>query len=329
MLTNRIMHQYKIEHDWGRAGYFETKRAKDVSADMMQAILSGRLIALSGPVGVGKTAMVQQLQARIIKDKKAIFARSLSIDKPRVHLPALMTALFLDIAGDPDMKVPTQPERRERLLQEAVAEAKKPVVLFIDEAHDLHGNTLNGLKRLMEIIGAGSGHKNSGILSVVLVGHPRLQNDLRRATMEEIGHRTTRLTLEGLGEDTGRYIDWLLKTCLAEGTKANDIIEPDARVFLADKLNTPLQIAEHLNRAFTDAYRMGADRVTRDTVMDTISVGFDDLDARLSRIGYTPKTLSEQFELSQAEVRRFLKGRLDTDRTTEISDIMRQAGLPI
>lgn len=324
MLSTRIMRQYGIQQDWARAGYFETARAKEVSGDILQAIMAGRLIAVSGPVGVGKTAMIHQLQHRILMEKKVIFARSLSIDKPRIVLPALMTALFLDIAGDPDMKVPTQPEKRERLLQEAIKAAKKPVVLFIDEAHDLHGNTLTGLKRLMEMIDAGR-----GTLSVVLVGHPRLQNDLRRATMEEIGHRTTRLTLEGLGDDTAAYLDWLLKTCLADGTKPDDVIEPDARAFLAGKLNTPLQIAEHLNRAFADAFRMGAERVTRDTVMDTISVGFDDLDARLARIGYTPKALSDQFELTQSEVRRFLRGRLDTDRTEELSDLMRQAGLPI
>jgi type II secretory pathway predicted ATPase ExeA len=324
MLSTRIMRQYGIQQDWARAGYFETARAKEVSGDILQAIMAGRLIAVSGPVGVGKTAMIHQLQHRILTEKKVIFARSLSIDKPRIVLPALMTALFLDIAGDPDMKVPTQPEKRERLLQEAIKAAKKPVVLFIDEAHDLHGNTLTGLKRLMEMIDAGR-----GTLSVVLVGHPRLQNDLRRATMEEIGHRTTRLTLEGLGDDTAAYLDWLLKTCLADGAKPDDVIESDARAFLAEKLNTPLQIAEHLNRAFTDAFRMGAERVTRDTVMDTISVGFDDLDARLARIGYTPKALSDQFELTQSEVRRFLRGRLDTDRTEELSDLMRQAGLPI
>ena len=109
-------------------------------------------------------------------------ARSLSVDKPRVASPNLVMALFLDISGDPNLKAPTQPERRERLLQEIVRKARKPVVLFIDEAHDIHGHTLNGLKRLMELIAAGGGK-----LSVVLVGHPRLQNDLRRATMEEIG----------------------------------------------------------------------------------------------------------------------------------------------
>ncbi|TDX24734.1 hypothetical protein [Rhodovulum visakhapatnamense] len=168
-----------------------------------------------------------------------------------------------------------------------------------------------------------------GTLSVVLIGHPRLQNDLKRATMEEIGHRTTRIETEGLGTDTAPFIDWVLKQCLADGTKVDDVIAPEARAFLAEKLNTPLQIAEHLNRAFADTFRMGAGQVTAEIVRDTISAGFDDLDARLARIGYSPKALAEQFDLSQAETRRFLKGKLDTDRTSEISDLMRQAGLPI
>lgn len=268
--------------------------------------------------------MLKQLQQKIVAEKKVIYARSLSIDKPRVVLPALMTALFLDICGDADMKVPTRAERRERLLQEAIKAAKKPVVLFIDEAHDLHGNTLNGLKRLMELADAGG-----GTLSVVLVGHPRLQNDLRRATMEEIGHRTTRIEIEELGDDTRPFPDWLLKQCLADGAKPDDVITSEARNFLAEKLNTPLQIAEHLNRAFTDTFRVGGDQVTVDIVQETISAGFDDLDARLARIGYSPKSRAEQFDLTLAEARRFLKGKLDTDRTTELGDIMRQAGLPI
>ena len=38
---------------------------------------------------------------------------------------------------------------------------------------------------------------------------------------------------------------------------------------------------------------------------------------------------SEQFDLTQAEARKFLKGKLDTNRTAELSDFMRQAGLSI
>jgi type II secretory pathway predicted ATPase ExeA len=63
---------------------------------------------------------------------------------------------------------------------------KKPVALFVDEAHDLHSSTLTGLKRLIEVISDGDGS-----FSVILAGHPKLKNDLRRPTMEEIGYRAT------------------------------------------------------------------------------------------------------------------------------------------
>jgi type II secretory pathway predicted ATPase ExeA len=47
------------------------------------------------------------------------------------------------------------------------------VALFIDEAHDLNGHTLIGLKRLMELA-----EDVGGRLSVILAGHPKLRNDI-------------------------------------------------------------------------------------------------------------------------------------------------------
>lgn len=99
--------------------------------------------------------------------------------------------------------------------------------------------------------------------------------------------------------------------------------------YLAERLSTPLQFAEHLNRAFTDAYRMGTDQVTRAIVEETIWVGFDDLDARLSRIGYSLKALADLTDTRLPETRRFLKGQLDTDRTDKLSTFMRRAGVPM
>lgn len=74
---------------------------------------------------------------------------------------------------------------------------------------------------------------------------------------------------------------------------------------------------------------MGASCVTRDIVEDTISAGFDDLDARLARIGYDPKALAALTDTRLPEMRQFLKGKLDTDRTEELSGMMRRAGLPL
>lgn len=50
------------------------------------------------------------------------------------------------------MKIPSSGEKRERQLRELFRKDKKPVALFVDEAHDLHKSTLTGLKRLMEVV---------------------------------------------------------------------------------------------------------------------------------------------------------------------------------
>ncbi len=93
----------------------------------------------------------------------------------------IFAVLFYDLSTEKEVKIPTQGEKRE--LRKLVVRSGKPVALFIDEAHDLHGRTLNGLKRLMEVVGRGGGN-----LSVVLIGHPKLRNDLRRDGRNRLPH---------------------------------------------------------------------------------------------------------------------------------------------
>ena len=96
----------------------------------------------------------------------------------------------------------------------------KPVVLCVDDAHDLHGQTLRGLKQLIE-----KTRRRGGRLAVVLAGHPKLANDLRRPVQEAIGARTTVLTLEGIKGHQRGYITWLLEQCAA-GVAPTDILMP-------------------------------------------------------------------------------------------------------
>jgi len=64
--------------------------------------------------------------------------------------------------------------------------------------------TLIGLKRLMDVV-----EDVGGRLSVILAGHPKLRNDLRRPTMEEIGYRTDVFNLDGIAVSQRDYIHWL------------------------------------------------------------------------------------------------------------------------
>jgi type II secretory pathway predicted ATPase ExeA len=45
-----------------------------------------------------------------------------------------------------------------------------------------------------------------GRLSVLLAGHPKLKNDLRRPSLEEIGYRTDVLTLDGIAGSQREYL---------------------------------------------------------------------------------------------------------------------------
>ena len=108
--------------------------------------------------------------------------------------------------------------------------------MFIDDAHDLHSKTLIGLKRLIEVV-----RDSGGMLSVVLAGHPKLKNDLRRSSMEEIGSRATIFELEGLGTAKPKYLKWLLLQSVAPKTKIESVIAEDAVAMLSEKLSTPLQ----------------------------------------------------------------------------------------
>jgi type II secretory pathway predicted ATPase ExeA len=113
------------------------------------------------------------------------------------------------------------------------------VALFVDDAHDLHPKTLTALKRLIELVAEGGGQ-----LSIVLVGHPKLKNDLRRPKMEEIGDRTTVFEFGGLRDRQRDYIDWVLKASLKDGVAPDDVLTDEAATLLAAKLKTPLQIGQ-------------------------------------------------------------------------------------
>ena len=119
-------------------GFFETEHHAQVIRDLRAAIAGGRLIALTAVIGSGKTMLSRRLRDELEREGRVIVSRSLSIDKAKITVPLLVAALFYDLSPEKAVTIPSQSERRERDLQELFRKAKKPVVLFVDDAHDLH-----------------------------------------------------------------------------------------------------------------------------------------------------------------------------------------------
>ena len=322
MLTE-VMRHYGLARPPIEVGFFETEHHEQVSRDIRVAILGGRMIALTAVIGSGKTALSRRLRAELESEGRVIVSRALSVEKAKITVPLLIAALFYDLSPDKAVSISSQSERRERDLQELFRRAKKPVALFIDDAHDLHPKTLTALKRVVELVAEGGGQ-----LSVVLVGHPKLKNDLRRPKMEEVGDRTTVFEFGGLRDRQRDYIDWALKAALEEGVSPEDVVTDEAATMLAVKLKTPLQIGQHLVRAFEAGFDLGAKPVDVSVIETVLSRQIDDLEPRLTRNGYDVKSLVEQFDARPAEIRRLMRGDLDPGRARELLEEMRAVGLP-
>jgi len=324
MLSSEIRDYFGITRGFGNVGRFKTDANRKLIEEIKIAVQESHLVVISGIIGCGKTSLLLDLKKTLIKEKNVIVSRSLAVEKDKVNMLALLTALFSDLATEPGARPPTKTELRERKLLDLFKKAGKPVALFVDDAHALHAQTLTSLKRLMELI-----RDNGSTLSVVLAGHPKLGNDLRRATMEEIGGRAVIYQMDSIAGKQREYIEWLLSECTTKGTAIDSIIETDALDYLAERLATPLQIHRYLEFALQESHSIGQKPVTREIVDEILARDFDDLEPKLVRQGYNIKVIASLLNVPPKQVRSFLNGQLDSGRTKEIRDRIQKAGIPL
>lgn len=114
-MFSEVMNFFGLEQELDHLGFFATENQTHLEQEISKNIAPGKLIALSGIVGSGKTTFLQRLIADLGKAKEIIVSRSLAVESDRVSLSTLITALFYDLSIEKDLKVPTQPEKRERM----------------------------------------------------------------------------------------------------------------------------------------------------------------------------------------------------------------------
>jgi type II secretory pathway predicted ATPase ExeA len=143
-----------------------------------------------------------------------------------------------------------------------------------------------------------------GTLSVVLAGHPKLKNDLRRPTMEEIGNRATVFSLDNVHGANREYIYWLLKQCIKPDTAPNTLFQDEAIDLLAERLVTPLQIGQHVTLALEEAFHIGGQPVTIEVIESVLAKDINEIEPILTRHGYGTKALTELLDINGTEVRK-------------------------
>lgn len=109
-----VMQHYGLALPLNHAGYFETAHHQQLIKDIKGAIFEGRLIALCGVIGSGKTVMLRRLQQAMEEEKKITVSKSLAIEKHSIKLATFIAALFYDLSTEKQVRIPTQGEKRER-----------------------------------------------------------------------------------------------------------------------------------------------------------------------------------------------------------------------
>lgn len=317
------LEEYGLVKPLSEAGFYSTDKIKRLHEKIKALALNfGSLIAVSGTVGSGKTTFINELMHDLKKEGKCIVSYSYSSDREGVNVKTLLTALLIDV-NKSDKPSPTANETRDRHLVKLMEDNNKPVVLFIDEAQDLHGNTLTALKKLAEIA-----KLSRQTLTIILAGQPKLKNTIRSPSMEEIGSRAYVVDLdEQVIGKKDKYLQWAINQCLIKDKKWVDVITPEALSHLTEHLITPLQIISHFNRALEIGFSAGIKPINKEVIDQVLKPLGSLLESKYARSGYRIGTLAKILHTSEREINQWFLGKLPELRITEIQEALAQANV--
>lgn len=253
---------------------FMSEEHRYIEAAMIDAARHGGFLAVIGEVGSGKSVMRRKVVEQLKKDGDVIVIFPQMIDKTRVNAGSICDAIIMDLSEQkPAIKLETKTRQVHKLLLERAKQGFRSV-LIVEEAHDLHTNTLKYLKRFYELE---DGYRK--LLGIILVGQVELKNlfnETLHIDMREVIRRIQTAEIRGLNGNIREYLTLKFKRI---GAKVDDIFDESAFAALSRRLTTkdrqnktishayPLIVNNYAARAMNEAYELGEPKVTEKIIM--------------------------------------------------------------
>lgn len=317
-----VMSHFGIIKRFSEVSYFENEKSKKLMDNIKSAIKLGGIIVVTGLSGSGKSTLLDKTLKQLQEEQNIMICRSLSTEKQSVSIPLIFSAFFSDLVKEKNINIYLKAEKKERKLIELLNKNKKNLVLLIDDAHELNTQTLIGLKRIKEL-----DKDTGGKITFILVGQPKLSNELNHPKMEEIGARSDIFTINSILDNNAKYCEWIIKQAISENAKHKEIINQDAIELLGNSLLTPLQVIKYLWLALQKAFLTGTKPVTKEIVQSVLVPEINGLDAKLARNGYTNKHLCDLLNSKNHEIKLFLKGQLTGPKVQEFNQEILKLGI--
>ncbi|MCC3532558.1 MAG: hypothetical protein JGK21_31850 [Microcoleus sp. PH2017_22_RUC_O_B] len=102
-MLSEVREHFALVKDFSRAGYYETDHQKQMFKEIKATIPLGRLVAIAGIIGCGKTTTLRRLFNVLAKEGKILVSKSLSVDKARATLGTLISAFIVAINPGSEM----------------------------------------------------------------------------------------------------------------------------------------------------------------------------------------------------------------------------------
>ena len=241
---------------------------------LYQTARIGGMVALIGESGSGKTTIRRYAIDRMQSEgQKVRIIIPRCIDKSRLSATSICDAIILDCSEEhPRRTLEAKARQIERILTNS-SRAGWSHVLMIEEAHDLHVQTLKYLKRFWELE---DGFKK--LLAIILIGQPEMKGKLDEAKnweAREVIRRMEVLELEPLtsGKEIAAYLD--VKFARLEKDRKT-VISDEGCEALAHKLRRQTR---NQQQVYSVAYPLLVNNWTRKAMNLAAELGSDVIDA--------------------------------------------------
>jgi type II secretory pathway predicted ATPase ExeA len=253
-----VLSEFGFSKDPFKGFMMETTDSLRIKRLLKMGIESRAMISIVATWGQGKTSALDLA----FQEVEAHVCRLITPDKERVVVSDIEKALILGLSNEPCKRTK---EVRARQIRRIIGEAvkMKPVVLILEEAHRMHGQTLRALKTFREM----EYHGMSPLFTVVMVGQ---YDPMRKRYVDEVRLRTDTVIMKGLTQaEACGYVKATVGRCFED-----DAAEAVSRLETARNF---LDLQEAIVHLMARAMQHGQKKVTPVEVFEMYNGGLKEL----------------------------------------------------
>lgn len=231
------------------------------------AIYHQQMLVIVAPRGAGKTVALREIAERA--GREILFVRdiALSIERLRInHLREALVRRLLEERHTQDYVRRSEVAQTEQL-RRLLGEARRQVVLVLEDGHRMQSQSLINLKRLREL----SFGRRERLLTIIILAQPSITGLLEK--YEEVRLRSHVVELEGLSsKEVVQYIKLKLASA---GGELEKLFDAGAVKLIQKYLRWPLDLNANCTRFLHDAVEAGYTQVPEALVEDRLQVCSD------------------------------------------------------